>query len=305
MHTIKKIIKRPSLLAIVLVMYLFIGAISIFFNTSGQEESQVKATWVWDDQEIARKSEEIVSFANEQGVNLIYVHVSLERFSPKDYRAFIQEASQNDIQVFALGGDPYWALTSNQDNVSNFVSKVKNYNKMVGPTEEFQGIHVDIEPYLLPSWKKEKESVMEQWMMNSTHLIQEAKQNTNLTVSGDFPFWIHKLNVPGTSMSLSKWMLKQYDSITLMAYRNTAEGSNGISQIATPIVKEAEDQEKSVVIGVNMIDTDEGNHTTFYGSEPGHMTQEIKQLKQSFKGNQGFSGIAVHDYAHWKKEQSG
>lgn len=304
MNTIKKIIKRPSLMAVILIIYLMIGAISMIQNSSNQEKDQVKATWVWDEEDIEKKPEEIVSFANEQGVNLIYVHVSLKRFSVQDYRTFIQEASQKGIKVFALGGDPYWALTSNQKDVSNFVSKVKTYNNMVEPNEQFQGIHVDIEPYLLPSWEKDKNSVMEQWMMNSTHLINEAKRNTDLTVSGDFPFWIHKLNVPGSSMSMSQWMLKNYDSITLMAYRNYAEGSNGISQIATPIVKEAENQEKSVVIGVNIIDTDEGKHTTFYGSDPGHMSQELKQLKQAFRGNAGFSGIAVHDYAHWKKERS-
>jgi len=304
MNTIKKIIKRPSLMAVILVIYLLIGAISMIQNSSNQEKDQVKATWVWDEEDIEKQSEEIVSFANEQGVNLIYVHVSLKRFSVQDYRTFIQEASQKGIEVFALGGDPYWALTSNQKDVSNFVSKVKTYNNMVEPNEQFQGIHVDIEPYLLPSWEKDKNSVLEQWMMNSTHLIKEAKRNTDLTVSGDFPFWIHKLNVPGSSMSMSQWMLKNYDSITLMAYRNYAEGSNGISQIASPIVKEAENQEKSVVIGVNIIDTDEGKHTTFYGSDPSHMSQELKQLKQAFRDNAGFSGIAVHDYAHWKKERS-
>ncbi len=304
MNSIKKIIKRPNILVIVVVVYMLIGAISILHKSPEQTNDQVKATWVWDEEKIAKQPEEIISFANEQDVNLIYVHVSSKHFSVQDYRSFIQKASQKDIQVFALGGDPHWALTSNQKDLTSFASKVKNYNQMVEPNEQFQGIHVDIEPYLLPSWKEDKESVMQQWMMNSVHLIEEAKQNTNLTVSGDFPFWIHKLNVPGKSMSLSQWMLNHYDSMTLMAYRNYADGNNGISQIATPIVKEADKQDKSVVIGVNIIDTDEGKHTTFYSSDPGHMSQELKQLKHSFKNNRAFSGIAVHDYAHWKKKQS-
>ncbi len=304
MPSIKNIIKRPSLMAVVLVIYLLIGALSMFQNSPEETKEQVKATWVWDEEKIGEKPEEIVTFADKQGVNLIYVHVSTKQFSIQNYRNFIQKASEKDIRVFALGGDPRWALTSKQKHVTDFVSQVKQYNHMVEPNEQFQGIHVDIEPYLLPSWEKEQESVMEQWMMNSVHLIEEAKQNTDLTVSGDFPFWIHKLNVPGTSMSLSQWMLKKYDSITLMAYRNSADGSNGISQIATPIVKEAEQQEDSVVIAVNIIDTDEGQHTTFYGSDPGHMQQELKQLKKAFNENSGFTGVAVHDYAHWIKSES-
>ncbi len=266
---------------------------------SDNQNQTKKATWIWDVSKIEEDPEQAVSFLKDEKVNLVYIHIDFETFRPGPYRSFIQHASKEGIDVYALGGDPNWALIKNRDSLDHFVSIVHDYNNTVGEDQKFAGVHVDIEPYLLSQWKEDADNVINQWMMNTVHLIREAKEQDHLQVSGDFPFWIHEKKVPYKDQTLSEWMIEHYDSMTLMAYRNKSEGPNGIQSISKPIVNEASKEGKSVIVGVNVIDSAEGAHTTFHGDEPGTMSQELEVLEDAYKGNKGFGGTAIHDYSHW------
>lgn len=264
------------------------------------QEPQVKATWIWDLDDMEGSIEENIDFAKEQDVNLIYLHVSLKGLDEKRVQAFVEEASEHDIQVYALGGDPNWAMKKNQDSLSTFMSVVQDYNSQVSEEARFKGVHMDIEPYLLPEWKSKKDEVITQWMDNVRFLRKKANQG-DLHLSGDFPFWVNDVKVPGKNQHLSEWMLAQLDSMTIMAYRDYSEGKNGIKHIASPLVEQAANQGKSVVIAVNVIKTDEGSYTTFYDSPPKQMEQELSGLSRSFSGHPGYAGVAVHDYSYWKQ----
>ncbi len=282
-------------LAIITVLIILLS-IGVYFN----QKSYEKVTWIWDLEELNESDEDLISFAKKQGVNLVYLHVSLEEFEKEKVQSFIEKAAEEEIKVYALGGDPYWALTKNQDSLDEFVSIVKNYNRQVSEEERFQGIHVDIEPYLLPKWKSDQEDVINQWLDNMNHLTKQVKSDVELNISGDFPFWIYKVQIPGEDRNVGEWMISKLDSITIMAYRDFAEGKNGIKSISSPLIEQAANHNKSVVIGVNVIKTNEGSHTTFYDTPPSVMKQELNQLENHFAGHPGFGGIAVHDYRSWK-----
>ncbi|MBM7572970.1 hypothetical protein [Aquibacillus albus] len=266
------------------------------------KKNYVTATWIWDLDSLEENYEDVISFVNEQGVNLIYLHVSLRSFDKVNFQSFIKRASEEDIEVYALGGDPNWALTKNQKSLNEFVSIVKGYNRQVTEEEMFQGIHVDIEPYLLPDWENNNDEIINQWINNIKHLTKQAKFGTELNISGDFPFWIDEVKIPGESQSVGEWMISKLDSITIMAYRDYTDGKNGIRWISSPLVEQAANHNKSVVVGVNVIKTSEGSHTTFYDTPPRVMEQELRLLKEHFSGHPGFGGIAVHDYSYWKSK---
>ncbi|MFC0525137.1 hypothetical protein ACFFGV_16270 [Pontibacillus salicampi] len=296
---IKRLINHRRGLAIAAALLISLSIVILVPILGGGKE-QVKATWIWDVEQIKENPDDVITFAKKENVNRIYVHVSIKDFSSDMYRSFIKKANEEDMEVFALGGDPTWALKKNRDSVSQFVSQVKNYNQVVTDSEQFAGIHFDIEPYLLPEWGKNQSKVIEQWMFNLADVVNQAKQNGDLLVSGDFPFWIHKLDTPGKSEKLSNWILDTLDSITIMAYRDYVEGNNGIKSIVTPLVEDAAQQGKTVVVGVNVIDTSEGTHTTFYGNKPGSLEEELEKLNHHFGEHNGYAGIAIHDYKHWK-----
>ncbi|MGY4691446.1 hypothetical protein [Salibacterium sp. K-3] len=269
------------------------------------QEDHVKATWIWDLEDLEENQEETVSFLSNKGVNLVYLHIDFEEFNTDRFESFIKLAAKKNIDVYALGGDPNWALTKNQNSLDTFVSIVKDYNHQAAEEEKFQGVHVDIEPYLLPEWKSDRENIVTQWISNLHYLKNKVKTDSELAISGDVPFWINKVKIPGKNKYVGDWMLTSLDSITVMAYRDQTEGKNGIKGIASPLVEQAANRSKSVVIAVNVIETDEGGHTTFHDNSLSYMKHELNLLEHRFSGHPGYGGIAVHDYHYWKSNQNG
>lgn len=266
----------------------------------GNRPSPVRATWIWDARLIASQAEEIVSFARQNDINLIYLHIEPTRVSPQQYRSFIQAASRASVRVEALGGDPGWALAANRESIGELVAWVKAYNRTAGADERFSGIHVDIEPYLLQEWKENQENVASEWMRNIVYLVAETKKDSTLSVSADLPFWIDSVTVPDGSEKLSSWMLERLDSITLMAYRNHAQGPNGIVDIVQKIVADADTLGKgSVVVGVNILESQEGENVSFHQMGTQEMESELAILQEELGDRPSFAGSAVHDYESW------
>ncbi|KGX91105.1 hypothetical protein N781_05255 [Pontibacillus halophilus JSM 076056 = DSM 19796] len=290
--------KRLGKGLVLLALFVSLGV----WMTVGGNQDRVKATWIWDTSSVEESPQEVVEFAKQEGINRIYVHVSTKDFRPEQYRDFIEEAGKRDIEVFALGGDPNWALSKHKRTVQGFASIVQTYNENVPEEAQFQGIHVDIEPYLLPKWEGNQEQVVKDWMGNVEALVQQVKEDDSLMVSGDFPFWIHKITVPNGDETLSNWMLGQLDSMTVMAYRDQATGPNSIKSIVTPLMEEASDNNHSLVVAVNIINTSEGDHTTFYGKGSEALTSELTKLNKELRKEAGYAGIAIHDYKNWKQE---
>lgn len=260
----------------------------------------IKATWIWDASIISSQTEEIIAFAEQNDINLIYLHIEPTTIRPQDYRTFIQTASRSSIRVEALAGDPNWALTANRDSISDLISWVKAYNRTAKPQERFLGIHVDIEPYLLAEWKKDQDAVVKQWMKNVVYLIAETKKDSSLLVSADLPFWIDTVTVPGESEKVSNWMVERLDSVTLMAYRNHAKGPNGIVDIVHQIVADANARKSgSVVVGVNILESNEGANVSFHQDGTAEMESQLAILQDELADNPAFAGSAVHDYESW------
>ncbi|MCA0971409.1 hypothetical protein LCM20_12460 [Halobacillus litoralis] len=284
-------------------LLLIIGGAVLVMN----KEEHVKATWIWDLESLDQNYDKAVSFAEKQDVTLIYLHVSRSGLDEKEVADFIKQANEADIQVYALGGDPNWAKEESNQSLEQFYSVIQSYNAQASKEKKFKGIHLDIEPYLLPEWKKNRDDVITQWTTNVSFFQKKVESELGLPVSGDLPFWIYKIPMPDGKQYVSEWMIDHLDSITVMAYRDFTSGNNGIKRIASPLVEQAANESKSVVIAVNVLNTDEGAHTTFHGNPPHHMKNELNLLNRRFTGHPGYAGVAIHDYASWleMEEQTG
>ncbi|GED68294.1 hypothetical protein BRE01_19960 [Brevibacillus reuszeri] len=295
-----RVVKRYSWLWIGLLL-LITASISMLLLNANNRPSLTTATWIWNAKLISSQTEEIVAFARDNQINLIYLHIEPTGVSPQAYRAFIKQARDANIKVEALGGDPNWAYTANRQSISDLISWVKAYNQTAKAEERFSGIHVDIEPYLLPEWKKDQAKIVNQWLKNVDYLIAETKKDTKLQVSADLPFWIDTVNVPDDTEKVSNWMLQRLDSITLMAYRNHAKGHNGIVDIVEKTVAAANSENKAtVIVGVNILESSEGSNVSFHEEGTHEMKQQLVILQEELAGNPAFAGSAIHDYESWK-----
>lgn len=266
-------------------------------STVAETATIQKGTWIWDATLIQSNQDQLFAFARETGLTSIYLQVNKE-VPTADYQAFVGRAKEQQIQVEALAGRPEWAFTSQQSQIHDLITWVKSYNASVGAKERFDGLHFDIEPYLLAEWKTNQKLVIENWMDNMRWIEREIK-DSGLKLTMDVPFWLHLVKVPDSDYSLSAWLLEKVDAVVIMDYRNTALGNDGIVANAKTIIREASTLQKKVIVAVETSPSSEGPLTTFYSLGTGAMKAELQIALENLSHYPSFAGFAVHDYKSW------
>ncbi|GIP56269.1 hypothetical protein J15TS10_00830 [Paenibacillus woosongensis] len=263
-----------------------------------QRDEVVRGTYIWESGEVIRNSQDILEFAMEKQLNWLYVRLDLQQpFSA--YSSFIKQAAAAGIEVHALGGTPTWAMEYELPRMMRLVNYVKDYNRAVEPDERFHGIHLDIEPYVLPEWRMDPQQIISEWTSNLDAFVTELRKDSNLEASMDLAVWLDKYKVTGEDISLSKWMIDRMDHVALMAFRDSAEGSNGIVDVTKEEIAFAEELGKPIYISVEIKASHEGNHITFFEEGAAYMEEELAKLKGLLK-HTSFKGTLVHAYTYWK-----
>ncbi|HAF99163.1 hypothetical protein [Paenibacillus lactis] len=258
-------------------------------------QSHLKATWLWHTSMIQSSADDIIGFASRQGVNLIYLQMNQD-VRPEHYRKFIRLAGENGIQVHVLGGASNWALESERHRIDTFLNWTAEYQADAAPEERFTGIHVDIEPHTLPQWKTDRDWLVEQWQSNVRYLVSRA-HCLDLPVGADITFWLHTYSLPDQSMTISRWMIGQFDQIAIMAYRDTAAN---IYNLAAAELKEADALGKEALIAVETKSSNEGEFITFYEEGVSFMEEQLLKVDAMAGSHSSFSGVAIHEYRSWR-----
>ncbi|MFD1885734.1 hypothetical protein [Paenibacillus wenxiniae] len=261
---------------------------------SAHAQSAQKATWLWNTQLIVTSSADVLQFASSQGVNLIYLQINRD-LDAAVYHNFIAAATAKGIAVQALDGDPSWALDSQRSKLQSSLDWITSYQNTASADQRFSGIHIDIEPYLLREWKTKQSKVIRGWQQSVLSVSQTAQQ-LGISASADIPFWLHTLYTADQKTTLSSWMMQQYDSITIMAYRDRADA---IVDVASAELAEGVTAGISVYVGVETNASAEGNGITFYEEGAAYMNQQLQIVDDTASTYSSFAGIAVHDYAGW------
>ena len=264
------------------------GAISVLTSQT--------ATWLWDTTQIKTALNSVLSFAEENDINVIYLQINRD-VPIKDYQSFIHNASLTGIKVEILDGRPSWGLTESRQGLVDFINWIEKYQNEAKETEKFSGIHLDIEPHVLPEWKENRDEVVKQWQSNVNFLTSEAKR-LDMKIGADLPFWLDKYTIPGKDMKISSWMIRQYDSVTIMAYRDKA---SSIYDAAYSELVEASALGKKVSIAVETNKSNEGDFITFYEEGPAYMAEQLKLVDQKANIHSSYTGISIHDYSSWLK----
>lgn len=259
-------------------------------------QSLHKATWLWNTALIVDSTADILQFASSQQINMIYLQINRD-LDISQYQRFITAASAQHITVEALDGAPSWALDQDRHQLQDTLQWIESYQHASSPTEQFSGIHIDIEPYLLPNWAEEQATIITQWQ-RSVQMITTTAQSLHLSSSADIPFWLYTLRTPDDRSTLSQWMIEQYDSLTMMAYRDSGAA---IYDVAQAQLSEADTAGKNMYIGVETNASSEGEHISFYGKGATALTTALSVVSAQASTHSSFAGIAVHDYVGWGK----
>ncbi|MCM3698656.1 hypothetical protein [Paenibacillus macerans] len=294
MKTIAYPRKSAMLLVFVLILALLGNPASKASSAADEPVSKARTTWLWHTALIQTSSSELLNFTKSQGVGIIYLQIST-KVDLDSYRSFIRQASEMGIEVHALNGAPDWALATSRPKLDAFMKWINDYQQHAAPEEKLKGIHVDIEPYLLPIWKTDYDTLVTEWQGNVDELARQAA-DLELPLSAALPFWLDNYKVPDSEQTLSSWMISRFESVTLMSYRDSAQA---IYNTAKTEFAEGESMNKKIYTGVETKPSTEGNFITFYEEGSQVLNEQLVQLEQLGETQTSFGGIAVHDLVGW------
>ncbi|GAB6929806.1 hypothetical protein JCM10914A_37890 [Paenibacillus sp. JCM 10914] len=283
---------KLKLISLVAVIGLLLLLILILLPSGPVNEN--KATWLWDASIIRSDTDQIIEFSGREGITTIFLQIQ-RGVDAEEYRSFVSAAHQQGISVHALDGQPEWAYEAGRSQGMELLNWLDEYNAASAPEEKFEGVQFDVEPYVLRRWDVEQQQVVEEWSANMEVWVAEANRQ-NLPISAAVPFWLDSTPGPGGSDSFSRWIIERTDAIAVMAYRDSGEQ---MYELSKEELEQADELGKLVWIGMELGDTDEGDHLTFFAKSEQEMEDEALHAASLGSEHASFAGLAVHHYEAW------
>ncbi len=236
------------------------------------------------------------------------------RESRSEVAAFVQWARGRGyhVQATVAGGTrpPYLgALEQFEHFAVDEFEKVLDYNLAVPESARFDGINVDIEPYILSAWKEPGNGGLPVRWLEVLDTLIERRDASGLPVlvGPAIPRWLDSsacctsITWNGQTKALSDHIQDMTDYIAIMDYRDTADGSAGIIAQAQHEIDYANQIGKpnSVVVGIETKDlsgTGDPETVTFWEEGRTYLEGELDKTYAAFQDDASFGGIAMHHY---------
>jgi hypothetical protein len=110
-----------------------------------------KAIWVWDSHYPFLQPLKFYNFLQDKEIDKVYLQINMT-IPITQYQVLSTKLNSLGIQLFALDGDPNWV--NDPSLYANLLTNLK------GQSAIFTGLHLDIEPYLLPSWNNDRQGTI-------------------------------------------------------------------------------------------------------------------------------------------------
>ncbi len=240
-----------------------------------------RSMWVWE-----QPSPEIVDFAVERGIDVLYLNAAPGFSSQQGFSEFIALANTSGIEVWALAGDPQWAIDS---------SPMLAWADEVAAFGQFVGLSIDVEPWALSGWSSSKDR---RKIIRSYLAGLDAVSNRNaLPVNAAVPFWFDD-RAYGKRTKLIDEVMRRVDAVSVLAYRDTASGPDGIIELTSYEVQRGAELGVDVVIAVET-DAVAPDKVTFAEEGVAAMEAELALVEAAYAGSPGFAGLAIHHYGSY------
>ncbi len=248
----------------------------------------IRAMWVWNSGTVLGSAEEagrLFAFCAKTGVNRIFLSIDLERressFSPRfairglnGYRDFLERAHERQVEVEALVGSPEWATPGNHQVALAAIEVVLEFNKASPRLSRFDGIHFDVEPYLLLGYADSQKAKI--LLVDFLRMVSVCARRVG-TVPGfrftcDVPAYFFfgteaeagqfSVEFNGRRKTVGEHLADLLPLVTIMDYRNHAEGAGGAIAWALPALRYAKSKGKGILVGVET--SSEAERTAYF-----------------------------------------
>lgn len=286
--------------AIIVFIVTIVSTLGLTMGKVDAKAVQDRATWLWDTTKIVEDESGVLSFLESKQVNKLYLQINSD-IASNYYKSFIDKASAKGIKVYALDGSANWVSTDGYKKQDQLFDWLHTYNENASATEQFSGVHLDVEPYLNSGWSSNQVNTIESYQT----LLTRAKGDTDqlqLPLEVDMPFWFDEItyNNPFGQGLLADWVIDQVESVSIMAYRDTAKD---IIKIVEHEINYANKVNKSIIIGVETGASDEGKNITFYDNGEAYLNKQLAQVHKHYANKTSYNGFAIHHVDSWMNMQ--
>ena len=273
-----------------------------------------RAVWIWEEDafrmlETDEAQREVETFLEQQHISTIFIYA--DEFNgrnilvnePKKYRKLIARAHARGFKVFALLGSAYlrtqeYILQEKRRAAKRMFGSVLDFNRDTpDASSRFDGVNIDIEPYLLDDWATGRPVRGRQYLdLSAEFMRMKAAAGSSLIVGPAMPFWydgIEDVEWNGQRRKLNEFVQDIYDYVTIMDYRNVAEGSDGIVSNAQDELDYADRINKKVMIGVETLQTTPAK-VTFFGKGNKYFEAQLELAESAMTQHRSFGGFVVH-----------
>ncbi len=289
-------------------------------TTAAPTLKNIQAMWVWGESygiaTDAKKQADFFTFVkaphgnSATAINRIYLNGDSFDYNSTSnktaLRAFLKKAHQNGVAVEYLTGDSKWAIPGNESSALARADKMIAFNKETSDTQErYDGLHLDIEPYLLPDWSSNSSAGTDKYndaiQTNYLNILATAKSklknsDSRLTLSADIPTWFSKVTDIWPTITSDSSPL---DYITFMNYFDKEstflygyDGANKVGGIGPNLTNGGK---IPMVFGAETIHLDPTS-ITFYEEGFNSLANVFSKAKEVYGTNSHFAGTAIHHY---------
>jgi hypothetical protein len=93
-----------------------------------------------------------------------------------DLKRFVARASSLGVAVHAVGGGPNWTEATHRYLGSKLVQLVADYNGTAAANERLQGVQLDIEPYVDPSFFDNVEASLQEYLSTLQSIVARTSR---------------------------------------------------------------------------------------------------------------------------------
>ncbi|HEY2379613.1 MAG TPA: hypothetical protein VGK48_00405 [Terriglobia bacterium] len=287
-------------------------------STASAAAKPARAVWIWET-ETARLLHDTgfqratASFLVAHHISTLYLYAdeyqgkNLLTEEKKKFRKFIRSMHSQGFNIYALLGSadlrtPEYILPENRRAAERTFRNILLFNATSDRLARFDGINIDLEPYLLDDWESQREIRMRQYLELSEQWMQiKAKMKSTIPVGSTLPFWFDAIKDVwwnGKQQSLNQHVQNIYDYVAVMDYRNFAAGPDGMIAQAIDELAYADTIRKKIIIGIDT-QPESPVKITFAGASPAYMESQLGLAEMEFSAHPSFSGFAIHNLSSY------
>ncbi len=290
-------------------------------NEPENEPAQMeRGTWLWTPllKITPEYRDSIISGAKDNGIRNVYLSIDsyLDIYTLPDgpekdglkkkfddaLEKFIAQAQKNGMTVDAEGGWRNWAEPGHEYKAFAILEYAVGYNKT--HAEKLRGFQYDVEPYLLESYEKDKKATLHRFVaLIQASMAKLGDSDLELSVAipefydgaqNETPKYFYGFKYASTFDHLLDALDRRPGSrIIVMAYRNFAEGENGIIEISKNEMDEAARYRTKIVVAEETGDASP-SYVTFHDTSRPYYDEQSKAVEKAFADKKSYGGLSTH-----------